>query len=559
MKIVQRIIDYAVLPLVIFFTCFSPHFAHGRILALESGQHLSWAYGILNGKIPYRDIWMLYGPLQEYSIAFLMKLFGKTLAVQRAYFHIGIILALIVGYFLIRAIIKNRFFTYITTWLLITETVWPFWMSRWGGFRVGFGFLGVLCLVLHNQRKKKWYLCAAGIVTVLAFLNSVEYGVILFGTSMAYLGGRMVMRRAPIKVAFLGMCLYVAGILAVLGPLAFYYHHVGALKEGRRIITQDSMVRYSQNTIRSVSKAQPGKGVPWVERKQVNWATQKLNFIKSLNFKFYLYMFVLMFAGLYLGMRFFRRKFSVGEGTLAIVALFAVGSFAVGLRRFPSPQFSSGLSGAVMLLGYFLHRGTGKICDVIAKLRHKKSTLQDTLSIGNVFTCLVLVLLVWYYVLPTNLAKGITFIRTNWQKYGQRPPGLVPLKVPGAGGAWVPPAQAERIIKVVSYIREHTSPGENIYVFPFEAFYYLFTDRGYPTRFPVAISAGPRKEYEYEVIRDLKKDKTRYIIYGTDSYRIPDTNPIDNERHVRRVVKYVKQAYDTETQIGGTLILRRKE
>jgi hypothetical protein len=176
----------------------------------------------------------------------------------------------------------------------------------------------------------------------------------------------------------------------------------------------------------------------------------------------------------------------------------------------------------------------------------------------------------WYYASANNLGQGINFIKTNLSRYGKAPAGLVLFKIDRAGNVFIPLQQAEHITKVVNYLKAHTLPSESIYVFPHEAFYYFFTQRNCPTRFPIAISACYNVMYRKEVIRDLEKDKTKYIIYGIDSYRIPDTNPIDNEKMVPtnpivnekmipEVVTYIKKNYIVENRFGGTLILRRKD
>jgi len=562
-KIIKNL-EYWFVPFIIFLACFNPHFPHGLIVSMEAGQHLSWVNAILEGKIPYRDMWMHYGPLQEYSIAFLMKLFGTTLLVQRAFFHIGFILALIIGHFLAKAIIKNRFFTYMATWLLITETTWPFWTSRWGGLRVGFGFLGILLLVLYNNRNKSIYLYLAGIISMLAFLNSIDYGMILLAvTSIYLLSSLLIPKEHKFKALPREIGTYLLGIATVLIPFFIYYAQVGALKEYISIISQDTLLTYPRAIMKSIAEATPGKHVPWLDLRMINngWM-----FIKSLNFKFYLYSFVLFVTALYLLRKAFTKRFSTPERNILVLGIFSLGLFVFGLRRFPSPQFRYGLSGVVILTAFFLNQGVlylygyYKYGNIIEARKKKKPYPRKYDTKFALLSLLFVVLLFWYYALPNNFAYGINFIKDNLNRYGKTPSvELVPLRISRAGGAWVPRQQAKHITDVTNYIMKHTLPDEGIFVFPHEGYYYFFTERTNPTRFGIAIAARFRPTiYEKEIIRDLEKDKTKYIIYTTDSYCTPDTNPIKNENKIPLVVDYIKKNYNIEKEFGGTSILRRE-
>ena len=557
-KILYFILDFIATPIVIFLACFNPHFAHGKIISMESGQHLAWAHAILNGKIPYRDVWMQYGPLQEYILASLMWLFGKTLLVQRAFFYIGIVLALIAGYFLARQIIRNRFFTYVATWLLITETIWPFWMSRWGGFRVGFGFLGVLLLVLYNNSKKKIYLYLTGMISMLAFLYSLEYGILLFGLSIIYLlASHLTTKEPKSKLIFKEVNFYILGILTILIPFLVYYAWIGALKEFVRIIFQDFIISYPCGIVKKAATSSPGVGVPWLNLQAIDWAKNGWKFVKSLHFKFYLYLFMLLITALYLTRKFLRKVFSVQEGNILVLGIFSLGIFIFGLRRFPSPQFSSGLCGVVILVAFFLKESFYALFK--KKISVNKKGMQHPVKYEvKILASLFIIFFIWYYGTVSKIhIRGINFIEGNLSRYGTAPKGLTPFKITYSGNIFIPPKQAAHISKVVNYIKRRTSDNENIYVFPHEAFYYFFANRGCPTRFHIAIAAGYSPAYQQEVVRDLKKDRTKYIIYGTASYRIPDTNPIDNEAMIPEIVRYIKKAYTLEREFGDTLILKR--
>ena len=56
-----------------------------RLDAYDEGLIAYGAARVLRGDIPYRDFWTAYGPGQFYVVAALFKLFGKFIAVERAW------------------------------------------------------------------------------------------------------------------------------------------------------------------------------------------------------------------------------------------------------------------------------------------------------------------------------------------------------------------------------------------------------------------------------------------------------------------------------------------
>ncbi|MCL5998623.1 MAG: hypothetical protein M1546_21580, partial [Chloroflexi bacterium] len=66
------------------FLCLLPSIRN-TLNIYDEGLIVLGAERVLNGQIPYRDFWTMYGPGQIYILAGLFKLFGVSLITERIY------------------------------------------------------------------------------------------------------------------------------------------------------------------------------------------------------------------------------------------------------------------------------------------------------------------------------------------------------------------------------------------------------------------------------------------------------------------------------------------
>jgi hypothetical protein len=108
---------------------------------------------------------------------------------------------------------------------------------------------------------------------------------------------------------------------------------------------------------------------------------------------------------------------------------------------------------------------------------------------------------------------------------------------------------------VTKYIKDNTKPSDKIFVLEPEPLYYYLTNRANPSRFYITWFADPQA-YTDELLRDLKKDPPKYIIYsgppGTD---LSDTFP--TPMRVPEVNDWIVKNYPTEITINQS-VLRSK-
>ena len=90
------ILDWLVLALILSVVTLQPHFMHGAINFYETGIYLPQISEFFHGKVFYRDMFVLRGPLEILMPAYVMKHFGTHIGVLNAYFYFGTVLTLII-------------------------------------------------------------------------------------------------------------------------------------------------------------------------------------------------------------------------------------------------------------------------------------------------------------------------------------------------------------------------------------------------------------------------------------------------------------------------------
>lgn len=118
-------------------------------------------------------------------------------------------------------------------------------------------------------------------------------------------------------------------------------------------------------------------------------------------------------------------------------------------------------------------------------------------------------------------------------------------------GSWLNEQQSE----TVEYLKEHTKPGDSLWVMDPEPSYYYFTGLENPTRFYISIFADPA-QYTDEVLNVLKDDPPTYVLYSVDSvYATLDGSDIRDR--LADVDDWIKDNYTKRVVVAGSVILTR--
>jgi hypothetical protein len=127
---------------------------------------------ILHGRIPYRDFWLLYGPLTAYLAAGLTALFGTDLTVLRVAGIVLVACTALLGYWLVRdrvPRIPGVVLAVAASTIAVRSTgvdLWPWALSM----------ALVLAAILVAQRRTDRSLLAAGAILGLAALARQDLG-----------------------------------------------------------------------------------------------------------------------------------------------------------------------------------------------------------------------------------------------------------------------------------------------------------------------------------------------------------------------------------------------
>jgi hypothetical protein len=601
-----RAFDFVLIPFLILFFSYDPLFMHGHIVPQDEGQHLAWINSLLHRRIPYRDIYMFYGPLLEYIPAFLMKLFGSSIVVLRAFYHFGMISGLILSYFLGRLVIKNRFLLYVMPIALVSTRISPFWSSRWGGPRLVMGIVAIICLIISQKNNKSTWFYLSGFCASVAFLVSQEVGLCLFFSSSIFIWAyNKLPNNSEPNNNLRNIFVYSLGVSTLMIPFLLGLILKKAIKDYFIVSFFDLPFRFS----RVFLDPHP---LFILFNRDLSVIGKAVLFSKVIIF--FLSISILTY-GIYLVINsLLRKKFYFDHLNIMLFCVFGGSLLVLSTRRLEGMQFNMSAP-PIIILGFILIErfiiGDVKVLfqSIVDIFRFKTSKL-DVNSLGidghdseyvnllliktelffkkiskilppfKLFIMLCLLALffrfLYVYVNPGKIIPAVFYKINNFHKvtglglthewdlyitteeWLARDTGWDLLDLDRTKGVYVPIEQTKITTAVVNYLKLRLYPGENILVFPHEGQYYFLLDKVGPTRFDSLIYAAINPEYQKEVIQDLEQDKTRYIIYVKDSYVFTDFKKIPNEERLNLIDDYIKNNYFEKVSFGETYILKRK-
>jgi len=122
------------------------------------------------------------------------------------------------------------------------------------------------------------------------------------------------------------------------------------------------------------------------------------------------------------------------------------------------------------------------------------------------------------------------------------------------GGVFYDPEIADSIVKIKNFLDAYAQNEKYVYFFPNEAVYYFLFNKQNPTRYAIAYFAATISQ-RLELIADLERNRPRYVIYSTKTWRVDD---IPETIQVPEVVNYLQQTYGILSDFGGVVVLQRK-
>jgi Dolichyl-phosphate-mannose-protein mannosyltransferase len=121
-------------------------------------------------------------------------------------------------------------------------------------------------------------------------------------------------------------------------------------------------------------------------------------------------------------------------------------------------------------------------------------------------------------------------------------------------------------MRVIDYLRAHSAPRDQIFVWGSEPLIYFLTQRPYPSRFIsnlALVSPWSPPEWRRELVRDLEKSPPRYLVVARDD-EVPYIayNDFDSEEYLDvypELAIFIADHYEVAVDLENFVIYRREE
>jgi hypothetical protein len=539
---IKKILDILIVPLIIIALLYDPNFMHGRIDTLEAGQYLTWANSILDGKIPYKDFFILFGIFQIYAISASLAIFGKALIVLRTFFYINYILMFLAVYALAMKVLKKRLFIYIATFICIVETSQPFWAARWDYGRMGLGILLLLLALImlesHGRRPALFFII--GTLSAFVLFYSMDIGIFsIFSFSLAYLSLYCEKEKRDLKYVFRDGVPYTAGLITIIIPFAAYMWTKGALSDFLRIafyiIPKYHMAVWS-HPVPCLSEAFTQCGNFWL-------------FPQSEIFKCYLPAIGYSVILAYLCIMLLKNRWKSEQTRILLLTAFGSLTYAASFRSLTGPQFLVTLPVFIILVAMFLEKA----------------------QIKRYFTypAIILIVITFFIVSPKRFYGTLE----GWGAYQVSKSDRVALynapawisasdletsSIPRIGHIMIPRSQEKLFKDVANYLSQNTIQGEEIFFFPEQGIFAFCADRPYATRFSIAGFAWTAPWWREEILRDLSIKRPRIIVWGKTLSNMARSIS-RKEELLPTVIGYIEENYSQVAKFDYISIYKRND
>lgn len=541
----SKLLDFTILTLVISMVTLQPYFMHGAVNFYETGQYLPQINELFHGSIPYKDMFIMRGPLEIFMPALLMKLFGRHIGILNAYFYFGTVLTLIIYTIFALRVFSTRGFSYLFTLVLIARTFHKVTFAIWGGIRFGFGILALLFAVNFLKGKKLKWLFLAGVFSGIAFLTSFEIGAFSFISIFSLLCFLWYLERS-IKDLITRIFVYILGNLAVVLPFITYLffhnafiYYVNSLK----------VVLFNMTKIFDPSLC---FDTP-VNFQEFLLALSPLNH----NFKYTLPFFFYVLIGIYLFRGVIKNKLSLSEVSMVPVFIYGIFLYKGVFRDVEGPQYRMMLQPLLLIMFFYLEHMNTRF-----RLIKPARALLKKIFIG------FFILTVPLYSIGFSLYKynkkffifneiKSVLLHKSHMDIPYSGPEPTKVKSSRAKGIIVPRLQVEEIDDVVSYLDSHAERREVVFTFPDLGTYNFLTDRPPLGRFHTAEFAFMSPEWHEELMQGLRSEKPRYVICAKDFSRLEQFRPTLG-KYLDEIRKYLGRNYDVVRSYSSVDILKIK-
>jgi len=494
----RRITAYAAVPFLLYCLSYASTAALTQWIDLfHRGEALGPASDYLRGKIPYRDVFVLHGLLEDGQLdAWLMRLFGRNVNIALARPVVLGSLAVPALWYVAMAIFDSIPIAAVVMLLGAVTTV---------DNEREFFEIAVLALLLAAMRRQSKTLYAlSGVVAGVTLFFSFDIGLYSIGGALLTIA---VLRRRSLLP-------FIAGVVIGCAPFAIYLGSRGAL--GAFFETSFVVLPRIIDAVWSL----PFPDLTTTFRKDLNLRALS-DFVLTEQFRYILNPLVIGIAIAVLAQRAIRRR-----ATQLDAALFALTAFAILTQRsalgradFPHQYFSAFLIGPMIVALLVMARRTVVLLLVP-----------------------ILIVALWVPDLVNLRLDDTTHYLGRVSRIG-----------------WVDPAAVEignRIDAVRFWVTQESKPNQPIFDFSNQPAFYFFCNRANPTRFYQVPILSPR-EFQRETIVALERSKPPLVIRRSPQ-EFDVFDGVDNAVRAQAVAAYLDDHYTFAHTTRGVEIWSRK-
>ena len=557
-------IDIFILSIFTVLITFHPDYLRGELNLFELSLYLPGINAILHGQIPFRDFFHLRGPLELYMPAFMMTIFGKKIAVLSTYFYIGTVLGLIVCVLIAAQFYRSRWTLYVMAPVLIARTFPRIVFTFWGGMRFTWGVVALFFAIRFFKEEKKIWIFAAGMISALACLTSLEVGVasilgILAAITFAFLFNRLD-RREAVK----------AGLLFAGGWLTFILPYCGylAATHSLRPYIDDTwaVVVNMQKVIDMHLISVYPKNVPEFIAAMVNPHNK--------NFRQMTPIYLYIVLSIYLLRRIRNRILDWRDLTLVCLGVYGVVLYSFSVRMIWGQQFEMALQPEKILLFYILETvflfALKQRKKILISFHQEETPIspvgKEPLNKNLLRTQIIAIYLFFFIVIGSSV--GYTFGRYIHVKKKEKGARVLlaekiprELNIPRGQGMVVSSLQAEEIETIVNFVQGTSSPEDIVVMYPDSGIYNFLFDRSFLDRFPVPVMSWFDEDWHRDFVRAFKTRKPKFVIIPQKFPELWETvhlTPVQNRQKYNEVLDLVHSDYVLDKTTPMSYIYRIK-
>lgn len=524
--------DVVFLMFLVVLLTFNPFYLNRSLDLIELGIYLPGINALGHGLFPYRDFFHLRGPLDIWFPAKLMQGLGPNLSWLCLYFYVGNVLCLMLVVLLAKELARSRCMLYMMIPTIIVTTFPRVFYFMWGGLRYALGILAVWMLVRGFRRLKVWWCFAAGMITVMASLMSIEIGVYVFlGMAVASILA-LVTKACERSWLWKAVMAYMGGCCLVAVPFVIYYafHHA--------LIPYMEMTLTLVFNMQKVLNGQMGQFYP------SNFSEAMAAMVNpgNINFRYMTPSYLYLALFIYLAGRLKHKIFGMTEVSLVVLGTYGFIMYNNGFRSFWG-HFEMALMPEKVL--YFVLMEAA----LLWLWQRRPAFHQGYAYLIQILIAVLFLSSLGYVVARLNhRCFVVQFLTDKWEgrsiqrlKYFSKEP-YTPLTLDRAKGIQMPTQQVQALEQDINFVTQYTQLDETVIFYPEMGAYNFLADRPFLGRFPTAAFAWFKESWHQEFVRDFKQNRVRYIFLSKlDDNRWWSYPP--NRLRFKQTLQLIKQNY----------------